>query len=93
MVAFELLSGFDEDRTTYIHQNRHHHEFCVEPNERSVLGEPVLYDEALFDGAKEVVVKAGIDEQNEYLGNTVPNLIDANVSTIDNCQWRASYRR
>jgi hypothetical protein len=62
--------------TTYIHEDRHHHQPSIEADQRGVLGEPVLHDKPPLDCSEEVVVEAGVDQQDENLGNAIPDIVD-----------------
>jgi hypothetical protein len=42
-----------------------------------VLGQTVMIDEALLDNANEVVVQAGVGNEDDYLGCPVPVFVDS----------------
>jgi hypothetical protein len=61
---------------TYVHGNGDDHELGVEGYERLVLGKADLVDKSDLDDAQEVPVQGSIDDENEDLGDLVPNFVD-----------------
>ena len=68
---------------TYVHGNGNDHEFCVEAHKRLVLGETDLFDESDLDNAQEVPIETGVDNEDEHLGDLVPDIVDLDKSCVD----------
>ena len=68
-------------KATYVHEDGNDHELSVEANKRLVLLQIVLLDESLLDGSKEIPVQAGVNDEDDDLGDTIPDIIDLNPST------------
>ena len=59
-----------------VHGYRHHHELCVEAHEGFVFGEAMLLHKSLLDGVEEIPVEVRIYQQDEDLGNLIPDVVD-----------------
>ena len=66
---------------TYVHENGDNHELGVETDERLVLLQVVLLDESLLDGSEEIPVQSGVDDEDDDLGDAIPDIIDLDPST------------
>lgn len=60
---------------TYVHCNGDNHEFYVEAHEWLVLCESDLVDKADLDDAEEVPVETGVDDEDQHLGDLVPDVV------------------
>ncbi|KAI6752387.1 hypothetical protein HG530_013756 [Fusarium avenaceum] len=54
----------------------------VEADQRLVLGQLVLLDQSLLDSSEEVPVETCINHEDDDLGESVPDFIDANESAL-----------
>lgn len=69
-------------RCTHIHENGNNHKLGVEADQRLVLGQLVLLDQSLLDSSEEVPVETCINHEDDDLGESVPDFIDADESAI-----------
>jgi len=65
---------------TYVHEDGDNHELGVEADERLVLLQVVLLDKSLLDGSEEIPVQSGVDDKDDDLGNSIPDIVDLNPS-------------
>lgn len=61
---------------TYVHSNRHYHQSLVKLDQWLVLHQSVLLQESILHGPQEVPVKSSVDDQDDNLGDLIPDLID-----------------
>ena len=65
---------------TNVHGDGNGHEPEVEAHEGGVFLQAVVFDQASSDRVEEVPVQAGVDDENDDFGGSVPVLIDRDVS-------------
>jgi hypothetical protein len=70
---------------TYIHADGNNHQLCVEAYERLVFCETDLINQSDLDNAQEVPVETGVDDEDEDLGDLVPDIVDVDK---DGADWR-----
>jgi hypothetical protein len=70
---------------TYVHADGDNHQLCVEAYERLVLCETDLINKSDLDNAQEVPVEAGVDDEDEDLGDLIPDIVDVDKDLAD---WR-----
>jgi hypothetical protein len=65
---------------TYVHENGDNHELGVKTDERFVLLQIMLLDESLLDSSEEIPVQSGVDNEDDDLGDSIPDVIDLDPS-------------
>lgn len=68
-------------KMTYVHEDGDNHELGVEADEGLILLQVVLLDESLLDGSEEIPVQSGVDDEDDDLGDSIPDIIDLDPST------------
>lgn len=84
MLTCEFRRGW---LTTYVHGYRDNHKLRIEAHERLVLCETNLINKPDLNNAQKVPVETSVDDEDEYLGNLIPDIVDLDKSVAD--RWRS----
>jgi hypothetical protein len=72
---------------TYVHADGNNHQLRIEAYERLVLCQTDLINKSDLDNAQEVPVETGVNDEDEDLGDLVPDIVDVDKDLAD---WRNS---